>query len=92
MDYVILPLKLRSGKHLNRNEHIIIQTMLQNSGKRNISAIAKQLGRPGTTNYDEVIRGIIALDNGTVHRCKDQKGEETYRRNRKCSVRCYKLE
>lgn len=46
MDYVDTGTKLYSGQHLNPDKRIIIQTMLQTSGKRNIGTIAKRFDDP----------------------------------------------
>jgi len=79
----------KKGEHLSFEERVIIQTRLKDAWSLN--AIAKELGRPRSTIFNEVKRGMVHLYNGKVTRYKATAGQAVYERNREVCCRKYDL-
>lgn len=81
--------KRQKGKHLTKDERIIIQLRLKDgwSNRR----IAKEIGCSPNTIGNEIRRGTVLLYTGNVKRYKADIGQQTYESHRLNSHRHYKL-
>ena len=77
----------KKGKHLTKDERVIIQVRLKDGWKAN--KIAKEIGCAPNTIRNEIKRGTVPMYNGKVNRYKAEEGQKNYEKNRRNCRRPY---
>lgn len=88
MDNLHYTTQHRKGQHLLSEERHEIEVRLKDGWS--VYKIANHLQRPYNTIKNEVVRGLVSLYNGKVHRYKADVGEKVYLENRKECRRRYR--